>query len=139
MQTAATVRTIILDRGGRMLIVRRSQTDPLYPGTWDIPGGQVEPGEEVVAAAMREAKEEVGLRLSNLQLLFATSDMRGDVSKTWLFYAQQVSPDMPVVLGDEHDELKWISPQLLGDYTDYEILLRFRDYAVANKLFDPKP
>jgi len=33
-------------------------------GAWQIPKGLIEPGEEVAAAALREAQEELGLQLS---------------------------------------------------------------------------
>lgn len=133
LKTAVTARAVLLSQEGQMLIVRRSPTDPLHPGTWDIPGGQSEPGEDPMTTAIREAKEEVGLQLSDPKLIFATSDMRGECSKTWVFFAQAVDPKL-VVLGDEHDELKWVDPRLLGDYTNYDILLRLRDYLVANGL-----
>jgi 8-oxo-dGTP diphosphatase len=33
-------------------------------GTWSVPGGSLEPGETVVACAVRELREETGLRVS---------------------------------------------------------------------------
>jgi 8-oxo-dGTP diphosphatase len=135
MASNITARAVILDEQGHMLIVRRSATDPFHPGTWDIPGGQVEHGEDVQAAATRETQEEVGLALLRPVLLFATSDMRGDVSKSWLFYTARLdSKNGEVVLSDEHDEYKWIRPEELDQYTDYDILLRFKDYALNNNL-----
>lgn len=51
----------------RLLLIRRGQ--PPYPGTWAPPGGFVEAGESLEAAAVREVKEEVGLCLDREQLL----------------------------------------------------------------------
>ena len=135
MASNVTARAVILNDQGQMLIVRRSSTDPLHPGTWDIPGGRVEHGEDIKMAAVRETQEEVGLALLEPVLLFATSDMRGDVSKSWLFYKSNLDPENgEVQLGDEHDEYKWIRPSELNQYTDYDILLRFQDYALKNGL-----
>ena len=53
------VGTIILDGAGRILLVRRA-IEPGY-GKWVFPGGYVDRGEAVSAAAVREAREESGL------------------------------------------------------------------------------
>src|SRR6266545_2859254 len=124
MQTQSTVRSVVIDPQGRMLIIRRSSTDPLHGGAWDLPGGQVETGETLEAALARETQEEIGLKLAHPKLLFATSDIRSGASKTWLFFVQEASEEIIVSLGDEHDEYKWINPAELIAYTDYDILLR---------------
>src|SRR5687767_13929196 len=53
------VGTIILDGAGLILLVRRA-IEPGY-GKWVSPGGYVDRGEVVSAAAVREAREESGL------------------------------------------------------------------------------
>ena len=53
------VGTIIHDEQNRVVLVRRA-IEPGY-GKWVFPGGYVDRGEEVQAAAIREAREEVGL------------------------------------------------------------------------------
>ena len=53
------VGTIITDRENRVVLVRRA-IEPGY-GKWVFPGGYVDRGEEVRAAAVREAREETGL------------------------------------------------------------------------------
>ena len=53
------VGTIIDDGHGRILLVRRA-IEPGY-GKWVFPGGYVDRGEQVLAAAIREAREECGL------------------------------------------------------------------------------
>jgi ADP-ribose pyrophosphatase YjhB (NUDIX family) len=53
------VGTIIETSGGGIVLVRRA-IDPGY-GLWVFPGGYVDRGEEVRAAAIREAREESGL------------------------------------------------------------------------------
>jgi len=55
------VGTIIGDGDGRILLVRRA-IEPGY-GKWVFPGGYVDRGEEVTAAAVREAREESGLEV----------------------------------------------------------------------------
>jgi 8-oxo-dGTP pyrophosphatase MutT (NUDIX family) len=60
-------RVLLLDPEGRVLLVQG--TDPADPaaGTWWItPGGGMEPGEHARAAALREAFEETGYRVTEL-------------------------------------------------------------------------
>jgi 8-oxo-dGTP diphosphatase len=135
MQTLVTARAVILNSEGHMLIVRRSSTDPLAPGTWDVPGGRREADEALEATAQREVSEEIGIQLLDPQLVFATSDMRSDASKTWLFFAAALPTDALIVLSEEHDEYKWINPAVLNEYTAYDILLRFHTYITENGLF----
>lgn len=51
------VGALILDRKNRPVLVRRAET----PNEWLIPGGTVDPGEELLSTAVREAREETGL------------------------------------------------------------------------------
>jgi 8-oxo-dGTP diphosphatase len=53
------VGTIVRTRDDRLVLVRRA-IEPGY-GLWVFPGGYVDRGEEVTAAAIREAREEAGL------------------------------------------------------------------------------
>lgn len=43
------------------MLTRRSAALPTHPGEMALPGGRVERGETMVAAALREAEEEVGI------------------------------------------------------------------------------
>ncbi len=55
------VGTIIAGPDGRIVLVRRA-IEPGY-GKWVFPGGYVDRGEEVMMAALREAREEAGLEV----------------------------------------------------------------------------
>ena len=50
---------VVVDADGRLLLVRRGR--PPAVGSWTVPGGRCEPGEEPAAACVREVAEETGL------------------------------------------------------------------------------
>jgi ADP-ribose pyrophosphatase YjhB (NUDIX family) len=60
---------IVRDHAGLVLLERRSDC-----GMWGLPGGRIEPGETVEAAARREVFEETGLEVRITRLLGVYSD-----------------------------------------------------------------
>jgi len=58
---------VVCLRGDHVLLIRRGQAPKL--GQWSIPGGRVELGETVAAAALRELKEETGVEAQLLGLI----------------------------------------------------------------------
>ncbi|MEJ0012281.1 MAG: NUDIX hydrolase [Bauldia sp.] len=58
------VSTLVVDRG-RVLLVKRGK--PPLLGYWSLPGGHVEGGETLAAAAAREVLEETGIAAGDLK------------------------------------------------------------------------
>jgi 8-oxo-dGTP diphosphatase len=100
---------IIVDNKDRVLILKRSATDDWKPGWWDLPGGHLDGGETPIEGAEREAREESGLTVRNLQKIetvhmgnifkhfFVTRDWDGVVRL-------EENPETGEV---EHDDYKW--------------------------------
>ncbi|MEU4744130.1 NUDIX domain-containing protein [Actinosynnema sp. NPDC023658] len=59
---------LLLVRDGEVLLSLRRDADPLFDGQWHLPAGKVDAGESVLAAAVREAREEVGVHLDPADL-----------------------------------------------------------------------
>ena len=71
---APTVDVVILLPGDRVVLVERRHPPP----GWALPGGFVDYGETLEAAAVREAREETGLEVRLLDLVGCYSDPRRD-------------------------------------------------------------
>jgi len=61
---------LILARDGKVLLLRRANTG-FADGSWSLPGGSLEDGEPLPAAAAREAREETGIAIGPHDLAFA--------------------------------------------------------------------
>ncbi len=68
-----TVDVVILQGAGVVLVRRRNP-----PFGWALPGGFVDEGETLEAAAVREAREETGLAVRLREQFFTYSDPRRD-------------------------------------------------------------
>ena len=64
---AATISAVIRD--GKILLVRRA--NPPDRGLWGFPGGKIDHGETIEAAAVRELKEETGIEASAVEVFTA--------------------------------------------------------------------
>ena len=66
------VHVLVFDKKGRLLLQKRSLNKDVAPGKWDTSvGGHVNPGEDILGAAKREMKEELGISDCRLDFLYA--------------------------------------------------------------------
>jgi 8-oxo-dGTP diphosphatase len=84
--TAEPRTLVFLLNGDAVLLIERSPQARLFPGHYNGIGGHVERGEDVLAAARREVREETGLDVPQL-------DLRGILSISHSQYADAVDPD----------------------------------------------
>lgn len=93
---ALAVTVAILDNG-RVLLTKREDFE-----VWCLPGGGVEDGESVAAAALREAKEETGLDVELMRLVGVYSRLGGGLSDVHsvLYTARPVGGELQVQPGE---------------------------------------
>ncbi|HEX4213211.1 MAG TPA: NUDIX domain-containing protein [Candidatus Dormibacteraeota bacterium] len=58
-----SVALLITDGDGRFLAVRRSDDDTTLPGVWGLPAASLRPGETAEVAALRAARDKLGLEV----------------------------------------------------------------------------
>jgi 8-oxo-dGTP diphosphatase len=103
-------------RDGKVLLVERAK-EPR--GIWAFPGGHVEPGEALEAAAMRELFEETGLTATLTGLLGLYEVIRrndaGLVTVHYVIacYLGHAGPGEPVAASDAA-AVRWADPQGLA-------------------------
>lgn len=107
------VAHVLLARADRYLVLERG-ADRYLGGRWDLPGGTVEPGEDLRAAAEREAAEETGLtvRATGELARFSNADTRGRpiCYHTVTFRGVEADPAARVTTApEEHDEHRWLT------------------------------
>lgn len=66
--TARLVTVTFLRSGDELLLLRHPPESDRFGGLWNGVGGHVEAGEDVLAAARRELREETGLDVPDLRL-----------------------------------------------------------------------
>ena len=138
MQTHIIARSLVFNEDGMLLLLVRSNEDDYRPGGHDFPGGQIDEGEELVAGALRELREETGLELEphDMQLVCAdaacgfNTTAQAEINMVKLIFATKiVSPH--VVLSDEHQAHDWVNIEAAiermraEDYTSGAIALEY--------------
>lgn len=93
---------------GLVLLVRRAKND-FFGNIWEIPGGAVDPGEDVKQAAAREVYEETGLKIKTEQLQYLTyfefNNIETKMLKLKFVFSVTVKGD--VAVSHEHSDFKW--------------------------------
>jgi 8-oxo-dGTP diphosphatase len=89
----------VVEMGGRIVLLKRD-IDP-QRGKWVLPGGYVDRGEEVTAAALRETAEECGLR-TRIKRLLGVYSYPGRPAVVVVYVTEYLSGDL--VAADESEE-----------------------------------
>ena len=131
------------------LLVRQPRTGPLYcgfePHLVEAAAGMIDPGEAAGATAMREALEELGVRLAGVEPVTAAWSMPGLSSeRIHLFLAPYAATDRVAPgggLADEGEEIEVLEMPLkvLAEQADSGILTDIKTLALVWALARRRP
>ncbi len=97
----------------RILLIERA--NPPFAGSWALPGGFVEEGEQVHEAAPRELAEETGLHVEQLELL-GVYDTPGRDPRGWsvsAVYIARLAHERAVAGADDASDARWFAADRL--------------------------
>lgn len=105
---------MIIYKDGKVLLGKRHD-DPVKAdselkgeGTWTIPGGKLDFGDDLIGAAKRETKEECDLDVHDAELISLTNDIKDDRHFVTVgFLAKSFSGEPKVMEPDEITEWRW--------------------------------
>ena len=101
---------IIITRNNQVLLVKRKNVHGA--GSWSTPGGHLDFGESPEFCAAREAKEEVGLDVVNIQFRAITNDVFETYGKHYISIwmdGESLSGEPNISADYEVAELGWFS------------------------------
>lgn len=107
---------VVVEHQGEIAILQRIQTGELA-GSWELPGGKMDPGETILDAALREAEEETGLIVDPINLqpleiehrIISDGKHRGKQYRAFGIVAT-ASSKFVTVQPSEHTTHRWLSP-----------------------------
>lgn len=102
---------LVVNNRQEVLVV--SERFPLIPNSWKLPGGLVEPGENLPDAAIREVYEETGIKCS-FRYLLCMRHIHGRESGSFkhsdMYFVMVLRPLTETIQKDDHEiaECKWM-------------------------------
>lgn len=105
----------IIRKDGKILILKRSDTDDHKPGVWETVGGGMDREESPQRALLREISEETGLvvNVGSPFNVFTFKKDTGEFKVGITFLCEYLGGE--VVLSDEHTDYRWVDPQEFAD------------------------
>lgn len=100
---------LLFYRDDRVLLLKRKNTG-FMDGYWSVVAGRIDGGEEVKAAAIREAREEAGIDIDPADIRITGVTHRKNTSSEWIdFYLKVEAWKGDIVNAEPHkcEELRW--------------------------------
>jgi len=123
-------KAFIFDKNGKFLTIRRTKTAPSNPLKWDLPGGDLEFGEDPLKSIVREIKEESGFIVESLIPfdIEAHINSQGDYWVTIAFKTFIIKGKLSISW--EHDLYKWVT---IDEFLRLKIPKKLRRFATNLK------
>lgn len=109
-----------LHKNGRLFIAKRADTKRFLPGKFELPGGHIEFGEDMITGLRREFQEEFGIEIVVGEPFYVFTYQHGDEHTIEVdYFAQLVNPEVKVILNPEdHSEYRWVDQSGVDEVWD---------------------
>ena len=104
-------KVVIIDEDDRVLMLKRSNYVDKYAGEWDLPGGHIQIGEDILAGMKREVKEETDLDIESPTFVQKMQNLN--------FYTCFYT-GMPIKVSHEHTGFRFFKKEDLNPKNKFE-------------------
>jgi molecular chaperone GrpE len=150
-----TVKAVIVNKEGKILIIKRSEDDLIKAGEYDLPGGNIDYREKIEVAMEREIEEELGIKVEIGSIIYAF-DFENKYDREYEFGKEKIKiggkglrfiayyKEGEIVLSDEHQSYEWLdfdeALEKFGD-SDFtkdkkESIIKAKEYLERKNSFD---
>lgn len=98
---------LILEENGKILVEKRKKSKFSNPGFVVFPSGKVEKGETKEQALIREMKEELGIEIFGLNLVYSADSDCEELQKIFWYECDGYNG---TIVNNEAEKLLWINP-----------------------------
>lgn len=109
----------VVDGVEKVFLAKRAETKKFLPGVFELPGGHIEFGEDIIAGLKREVMEEFGMRISvgdPFGVFAYVNEIKRTHSVQIIYFATFEDPVENIRLNPEdHSEFQWIGERELQD------------------------
>ncbi len=110
-----SVRVLLTDSEGKVLILKRSTNSRTNPEKWELPGGKVDQGESFDHALLREVYEETKLKIT-LEHVVGVSEQNLHVIRAVHIIMSGEIMEGNLELSSEHEGYAWVFFENLQEY-----------------------
>lgn len=123
-------KAFVFRKDGNFLTLRRTDAAPSNPLKWDLPGGDLDFGEDPLESIMREIQEESGLVAKKLAP-FGVEAHITSLGSYWITLAYTaVIAKGKLSISWEHDLYKWVT---IDEFLKLSIPKKLRKFAIDLK------
>ncbi len=131
------VKALIKDKYENYLFLRRSSNNT-YPGFWEIPGGNLDPNENLTTGLLRELQEETGLTKVDVDIdfnkvfidSFLNVEKSNELVINIIYFGQMLTESTIITAPEEHDSYAFMTTEQIK-----KLELRYSLQQAIDKIF----
>ncbi|KYK28389.1 hypothetical protein AYK20_01405 [Thermoplasmatales archaeon SG8-52-1] len=120
---------LLISNDGKILILKRSDKVRTYKGQWGGITGYIEENEEPYMTAIKEIREEVGIKEKDVKLIkkldpIAFTDIYSGIKYEWEIYPFlfKINNKQKINIDWEHTDYRWILPSEIINFNTVPLL-----------------